>query len=675
MLFYKIEMQSDKALENDEKKEEKLRSQIRELTVEANEKLDGAAHFFVFDVEEWNVFIGGAMAADSVSAARCEVLSLLGEFCERTRLRGKILRIEEITVKEFGRMLSWSDRRGYIKDAGEYKELHNIDFIDCYGSYGPFDCREALFSDSCGKAKALAEARRILCSAAFSPELERIFDGRSPERFRGHPVHYALLSDDPQVRRSMRELLLRALFHRGRLLGRRCCAVDIRMNKRFDEEALSDIFQAQKGCALVLDFLIDDAEESDRADASYERLELIAGEVRKHRRNTLVILEMRRSDVRLYDRLMEELNDVTFVRLDEEVVSNREAKGYLRRLAKKSGVEDCASLVTGLPRAEEGHLSADLNRLFDRWYDEHLRTELYPQYGDLASAHIESVKKPKGSAYEDLMDMVGLNSVKEVILQAIDFHKARKLFSDRGLDMGRPAMHMVFAGSPGTAKTTVARLMARIMRDNALLSQGRLVEVGRADLVGKYVGWTAQIVKQKFKEAKGSVLFIDEAYSLVENHEGLYGDEAINTIVQEMENAREDTVVVFAGYADRMREFVQRNPGLRSRIAFHVDFPDYSVDELLEILDLILKNKGRTIDASGRERARALLKAAVGTPDFGNGRFVRNLVERAMMRQASRLMRSDTDAMTDDDLKALMPEDFEPQGERAAAPRRVLGFA
>jgi SpoVK/Ycf46/Vps4 family AAA+-type ATPase len=144
-------------------------------------------------------------------------------------------------------------------------------------------------------------------------------------------------------------------------------------------------------------------------------------------------------------------------------------------------------------------------------------------------------------------------------------------------------MHMVFTGNPGTAKTTVARLFARIMRENGLLSRGHLVEVGRSDLVGKYVGWTAPAVQKKFKEASGGVLFIDEEYSLATENAGSFGEEAINTIVQEMENRRDELVVIFAGYPDEMEKFLQSNPGLRSRIAFHVPFADYGTEELCQI--------------------------------------------------------------------------------------------
>ena len=187
--------------------------------------------------------------------------------------------------------------------------------------------------------------------------------------------------------------------------------------------------------------------------------------------------------------------------------------------------------------------------------------------------------------------MVGITQIKAVIEKALNYNKLQKIYREKGIKTGRPVMHMVFTGNPGTAKTTVARLLAQIMQDNGLLSRGHLVEVGRSDLVGKYVGWTAKCVKEKFKEAKGGVLFIDEAYSLLDNRAGSYGDEAINTIVQEMENHREELVVIFAGYPEKMEEFIQKNPGLRSRIAFHVSFPDYNELELCLIAKLMGKEK------------------------------------------------------------------------------------
>lgn len=269
--------------------------------------------------------------------------------------------------------------------------------------------------------------------------------------------------------------------------------------------------------------------------------------------------------------------------------------------------------------------------------------------------------------------MIGLSDAKQVIQKALNYYKMQKLYEEKGVKRDRPAMHMVFTGNPGTAKTTVARLFARIMKENGLLSKGQLIEVGRADLVGKYVGWTAPTVKSKFKAALGGVLFIDEAYSLVEDRDGLYGDEAINTIVQEMENHRDDVVVIFAGYPDKMEGFLQKNPGLRSRIAFHVPFADYSSKELCCIAKLIGKNKGLSFSEDAVVKLETLFDAARQQSDFGNGRYVRNILEQARMSQATRLMEADFDSITTEDVVTIKAEDI---AEPKAKPqeKRRIGF-
>ena len=269
--------------------------------------------------------------------------------------------------------------------------------------------------------------------------------------------------------------------------------------------------------------------------------------------------------------------------------------------------------------------------------------------------------------------MIGLSDAKQVIQKALNYYKMQKLYEEKGVKRDRPAMHMVFTGNPGTAKTTVARLFARIMKENGLLSKGQLIEVGRADLVGKYVGWTAPTVKSKFKAALGGVLFIDEAYSLVEDRDGLYGDEAINTIVQEMENHRDDVVVIFAGYPDKMEGFLQKNPGLRSRIAFHVPFADYNSEELCCIAKLIGKNKGLSFSEDAVVKLETIFDLARQQNDFGNGRYVRNILEQARMSQATRLMEADFDSITTEDVVTIKAEDI---AEPTAKPKekRRIGF-
>ena len=173
------------------------------------------------------------------------------------------------------------------------------------------------------------------------------------------------------------------------------------------------------------------------------------------------------------------------------------------------------------------------------------------------------------------------------------------------------------------------------------------------------MGWTARIVREKFSAAKGSVLFIDEAYSLSDGQYNTFGDEAINTIVQEMENNREDIIVIFAGYPEQMQDFLNRNPGLRSRIAFNVNFEDYSPEELYEIAKLIAKKKGLVLSSGTEEKIMPVFESAIKTLDFGNGRFARNIIEKARLKQAQRLIKMNISNVSSEEIKILIPEDFE----------------
>ncbi|MCL1952524.1 MAG: AAA family ATPase, partial [Oscillospiraceae bacterium] len=373
--------------------------------------------------------------------------------------------------------------------------------------------------------------------------------------------------------------------------------------------------------------------------------------------------------------LLELLPEMTFVTLQEDLLDGEQARAFLARQAEKNSLAPDGALFAAIDsRPEERHWPEELRRIYEGWHGRQLKRVVYSQYAEFESARQQlGAASARGSAWDELQGMVGLAQAKAVMRQALDYFKAQKLFRSKGMHGARPAMHMAFTGSPGTAKTTAARLFARIMKENGLLAVGDLIEVGRGDLVGKYLGWTAQIVQRKFKQAKGSVLFIDEAYSLVDDKAGLYGDEAINTIVQEMENHREDVAVIFAGYSDKMEEFLRRNPGLRSRVAFHVPFDDYDADELLAILELMLKRDGMRLDAAARDLLEPHFARAKKAPDFGNGRYVRNLLEQAKMRQASRLLARDPDAVERADLELLLPEDLVfPQAETSG---RKIGFA
>jgi probable Rubsico expression protein CbbX len=236
-------------------------------------------------------------------------------------------------------------------------------------------------------------------------------------------------------------------------------------------------------------------------------------------------------------------------------------------------------------------------------------------------------------------DLVGLQAVKGYIRQLASLLLVTRLREKMGLETERPTLHMSFTGHPGTGKTTVAMKMAAILHNLGYLRRGHLVVATRDDLVGQYVGHTAPKTKEVLKKAMGGVLFIDEAYYLYRpENERDYGQESIEMLLQIMENQREDLVVILAGYQDRMETFFQHNPGFRSRIAHHINFPDYTLDELTTIAELMLRERNYTFDHESRKAFVEYLELRRKQPHFANARSVRNAIDRIKLRQASRIV-------------------------------------
>jgi probable Rubsico expression protein CbbX len=245
-------------------------------------------------------------------------------------------------------------------------------------------------------------------------------------------------------------------------------------------------------------------------------------------------------------------------------------------------------------------------------------------------------------------EMIGLAPVKARIRDIAALLLVDKLRAARGFSAGAPSLHMCFSGNPGTGKTTVALRMAEILHRLGYIRKGHLVAVTRDDLVGQYIGHTAPKTKEIVKKAMGGVLFIDEAYYLYRpENERDYGQEAIEILLQVMENHRDDLVVILAGYKDRMDRFFESNPGMSSRIAHHIDFPDYSADELVKISSLMLQAMQYRFDDQALEVFKDYIARRMRLPHFANARSVRNALDRARLRHASRLMQA-PDAVADD---------------------------
>ena len=258
--------------------------------------------------------------------------------------------------------------------------------------------------------------------------------------------------------------------------------------------------------------------------------------------------------------------------------------------------------------------------------------------------------------------LVGLAPVKQRVRDIASLLVIDRLRKNRGLVAQAPSLHMCFTGNPGTGKTTVALRMAQILHRLGYVRKGHLVAVTRDDLVGQYIGHTAPKTKEVLKKAMGGVLFIDEAYYLYRpENERDYGQEAIEILLQVMENQRDDLVVILAGYKDRMNTFFSSNPGMSSRIAHHLDFPDYSAQELLRIADQMLVELNYRFD-DGPDNARAVfeqyIELRMQQPHFANARSVRNALDRARLRQASRLFALADVAHTAEDLSTLCAADL-----------------
>ncbi|WP_030166948.1 CbbX protein [Spirillospora albida] len=255
-------------------------------------------------------------------------------------------------------------------------------------------------------------------------------------------------------------------------------------------------------------------------------------------------------------------------------------------------------------------------------------------------------------------DLVGLAPVKTRIREIAALLLVDRVRARFGIDSGRPNLHMCFTGSPGTGKTTVAVRLAELLHRLGYVRKGHLVSVTRDDLVGQYVGHTAPKTKEVLKRAMGGVLFIDEAYYLYRaENERDYGQEAIEILLQVMENQRDDLVVVLAGYKDRMDSFFASNPGMSSRIAHHIDFPDYEPDELEAIGRLMMRDEGYTLAPETEPVFRAYLDRRRARPRFANARSVRNAIERARLRHASRLV-AESGEVDRAALTTLLPDDF-----------------
>ncbi len=276
------------------------------------------------------------------------------------------------------------------------------------------------------------------------------------------------------------------------------------------------------------------------------------------------------------------------------------------------------------------------------------------------SALAEAVRKhiPLERIQKEMEQLIGLQEVKHLLKEVYAWLFVNQCRQENGLKQNSQALHMMFKGNPGTGKTTVARLLGTLFLEMNVLSKGHLIEVERADLVGEYIGHTAQKTRELVKKAKGGILFIDEAYSLARGGEKDFGKEAIDTLVKAMEDNHEDFILILAGYSEEMDNFLSLNPGLPSRFPLMIDFPDYSNAELLEIARKMITERQYRFskEAEWKLKKSFIMKRIDETGAFSNGRLVRNIIEKAIRKQAVRLLGADVIDRTA--LELILPEDI-----------------
>ena len=667
MIYYKYLITTHDSLFNRKSiDEEKCR--VNNIVDEFNSNLEEGLSIYITKIEKSRLTLSLSSSLDAERDIEIKIASLINILGIKPQYS---IEKEEISIKEFAKSISEGTKNGYISDPDEICQKNSVG-----------DKRYCMIQKDFNEEMIEEDLGSSLVFHSIEEEKKRIFSPSAPKEFICHPVHYIIASENEDLRLEMRRQLLYSLYKAKRLKSRRVSILSLNplqniFSSRFKESGtIADRLYTRGDGGTVIISCNKEEDENEEIFNSIdsEELDEIMVKANIHRDNVLTIIELDNEKEKSLNAIRKLADKMNFIILKENLVFDDCAKDYLQLLAKKDGIKNIESLLDKVVPGEGYHYS-NLTSIYDTW-KEGRKKEAFPAYSSfMSNIHMTSKNKPKGNAYKELHSLIGLDKAKDVVDEAIAYYNMESLLKKRNLKPSSPSRHMVFYGAPGTAKTTVARLFAQIMKDNGVLSKGELIEVGRKDLIGKYVGWTAKQVESVFKMAEGSVLFIDEAYSLVDGHDKLYGQEAINTIVQMMENMRENTIVIFAGYEKEMKEFLCQNPGLRSRIPFHVHFPDYSDSELLEILKLMAENNNYTLTEDAEWKAREIFKVASLKKDFGNGRFVRNLFEKATMKKALRLSGSLIESISDTELMTLSEEDFVmPEEYSNERKTRVIGF-
>lgn len=562
-------------------------------------------------------------------------------FKELFKLTVDITSCEELTNDIFfNKVRDFIGHRYYIEYNND--EYISFDFV----RHKDDNYEEHLYPEMT-REEILAAAQNIMPDVSLLEELQRILD-QDKGRFYGIPVHYKITAETREAAQKIVKILVQALACSHRLLGTRTSFLfPCGPHRRMPVHDIQILAKNNYGAVTVVELTEEDDEEDTLFDEGNLTEEIVGALQQFKNYSQMIFVEIAGRQQGVKNCLAAIKKEVRLIELKEGVGDSLEAEQLLKEVVEQSDfghLVDFESLKKDF--FAQPNVSYNISSVYTAWKnyrDEALVSGVYTQYKPMLTTQLKQEEEQENtkSPYAKLNRMIGLSSVKEMAKKVIATFKVQRKRQKLGMNKMSFSRHMLFTGNPGTAKTTVARLLAQIFAKEGITPSPTFVECGRSDLVAKYVGHTAVNVKKMFEKAKGGVLFIDEAYSLVDSHRGSFGDEAINTIVQEMENNRDDTIVIFAGYPQPMQDFLETNEGLCSRIGFHLDFPDYSVDELQQILELMLEEREYTLSEEAKSKSLELFEAAAKQSDFGNGRYVRNVLEQMIMQQSLRIFNDD----------------------------------
>lgn len=587
----------------------------------------------------------------------CEIEDEIYKYLNAIGIEGSIIHCDEIGHDLCGNNIYIAGQTGYIHDSNNVFDTYKLyfkildkrwddSFVYCYGN---------------DASSIIGRCMDVPGSKVLREEVDRIFERPNKNKIAYHPVHYAIESDLEYASDIAIPILLESLLCADRLASNRygCFNLTSFVDESVNKIDLRLLFEFHKGGTLVFDATCDDSEyyleENGRrlGELIYEYKDTVL---------TIFLLPTKANKIKSI--MAKELLGVEYLSLIASEISGAEAKEYLLNLAIDENITIDEDVINRFS-PERTYKVDFVERIFKDYKTEYANKEAFSQYegvkGNL-TVEVDSAKGEKGvSAEEKLEKLVGLAEVKEQLKAIVNRAKVEKILEHRGIGVEQGPKNFIFTGNPGVSKTTVAKLLAEYLKEEGVLSKGGIVEAGRKNVIGRYTGETTNKMRDKLLAAKGSILFIDEAYSLAENwgeNRSSYGQEAIDVIVDELGNPESDRVVILAGYPKEMERFLDKNPGLRSRFNYRINFPDYTEQELFEILTNHAKDKKMHFEDDVESYIMPILQQAKQIKEYGNGRFVVNVLDKAITRQRIRIMSEGLDALSDKEVQTLKAEDF-----------------